>query len=90
MTDDLETSDLWFAGFLKSLGIKLIELKWKGKIAFFVFEEKGKDELINYQNGGTVSAISLRNSVSNLRRIIKNTKYRGVENDRTTPHLRNP
>ena len=74
-SDIFETRDFYLACFLKTKGLKLVEVIRNGKVAIFYFKSPEKiNQIITSLYNGTekVSAISFINSIRDLKALIHN------------------
>jgi len=71
----LKTKDLWLAGFLNSKGVKMVDVIREGKSVYFLFDPKARDVIMDYENGGKISAILYKASIDDLRSIIFDVEF---------------
>lgn len=73
MQKDFRTCDLYFAAFLKAVGVEFIESAKVGRKTYFVF--KNVEDMRDLRNGyfsgkAEVSALDHANEIRNLKRLI--------------------
>ena len=71
----VKIKDLWAAAYVKSAGIKMLDISREGRSVTFIFEDTARDEILNYQNGAVISAILLKSSVDDLKSIIYDVEF---------------
>ena len=75
----IKIRDLWTDAYVKSTGVKMLDISREGRSVTFIFEDTARDEILNYQNGALVSAIQLKSSIDDLKNIIYDFEFLKVD-----------
>ena len=71
----LKIKDIWGAAFIKSKGVKMVDVIREGKSVYFVFDPEARDVIFDYENGGEVSAILYKSAIGDLKSIIHDFEF---------------
>ena len=71
----LKIKDIWGAAFIKSKGVKMVDIIREGKSVYFLFEPKARDVIMDYENGGKISDILYKRSIDDLKSIIYDHEF---------------
>ena len=72
--EKFETKDIWVAAFLKAKGIQMIDIRWSDQTAYFKYGKGAKTAMIEFQNGGSLPAITMKSAIQDLKSIVFDTK----------------
>ena len=71
----LKIKDIWGAAFLKSKGVKMVDVIREGKSVYFLFDPEAREVIMDYENGGKISAILYKSSINDLKSIIYDHEF---------------